>query len=107
MSNSYLPDVYVRFRERFSGVSPALDTLGASVDGAGPLDERTRRLVKLGIAAGTGSAGAVRSNARRALQAGATKEEVLHVVALTITTAGFPAAVAAFSWVDDVLSSER
>ena len=106
MTNDYLPDVYVRFRECFPDVSPALDALGASVDGAGPLDERTRRLVKLGIAAGAGAAGAVRSNVRRALRAGATKEEVLHVVALTISTVGFPAAVAAFSWVIDVLSSE-
>ena len=105
MTNEYLPDVYVQFRDRFPAVGSALDELGASSDQAGPLDERTRRLVKLGIAAGAGAAGAVRSNVRRALQAGATEGEVLHVVALTITTAGFPAAVAAYSWVDDVLSS--
>jgi len=105
MTHDYLPDVYVQFKERFPDVGPALDKLGASVDGAGPLDERTRRLVKLGIAAGVGAPGAFRSNVRRALEAGATEEEVLHVVALTITTAGFPAAVAAFSWVYDVLSS--
>jgi len=105
MTHDYLPDVYVKFRERFPDVGRALDVLGAGVDGAGPLDERTRRLVKLGIAAGAGASGAFRSNVRRALEAGATEEEVLHVVALTISTAGFPAAVAAFSWVDDVLSA--
>jgi len=105
MPKNYLPDVYLRFRERFPAVGSALDTLGASADGAGPLDERTRRLVKLGIAAGAGAEGAVRSNVRRALEAGATEEQVLHVVALTISTAGFPAAVAAFSWASDVLSA--
>jgi alkylhydroperoxidase/carboxymuconolactone decarboxylase family protein YurZ len=105
MTNEYLPDVYLKFRNRFPSVGSALDELGESTDEAGPLDERTRRLVKLGIAAGVGAPGAVRSNVRRALEAGATEEEVLHVVALTITTAGFPAAVAAYSWVDDVLSS--
>ena len=105
MPNNYLPDVYIRFRERFPAVSSAMDVLGANTDDAGPLDERTRRLVKLGIAAGVGAEGAVRSNVRRALQAGASQEEVLHVVALTISTAGFPAVVAAFSWASEVLGT--
>lgn len=105
MPDTYLPDVYVRFRERFPRVGASLDDLGASLDAAGPLDERTRRLVKLGIAAGAGAEGAVRSNVRRALEAGASPDEVLHVVALTISTAGFPAAVAAFSWATEVLNA--
>jgi alkylhydroperoxidase/carboxymuconolactone decarboxylase family protein YurZ len=58
------------------------------------------------IAIGALAEGAVRSNARRALDAGASKEEILHVAALTITTRGFPAAVAAFSWVEEVLAAE-
>jgi len=107
MTNDYLPDIYLQFKQRFPEVADALDVLGVSADGAGPLDERTRRLVKLGIAAGAGAAGAVRSNVRRALQAGATEEEVLHVAALTVSTAGFPAAVAAFSWIEDVLGPNR
>lgn len=105
MPDRYLPDVYVRFRARFPQVGAALDDLGASLDGAGPIDERTRRLVKLGIAAGAGAEGAVRSNVRRALEAGASEDEILHVVALTISTAGFPAAVAAFSWATEVLQA--
>lgn len=38
------------------------------------------------------SEGAVRSNVRRALQAGATPRRDRHVVAPTVTTRGFPAA---------------
>ncbi len=64
MSSEYLPDVYVRFRDRFPGIAEGLDALGTVADGAGPLDERTRRLVKLGIAIGAMAEGAVRSNAR-------------------------------------------
>lgn len=104
MPNDHLPDVYLRFRERFPAVSSSLDALGSIADDAGPLDERTRRLVKLGIAAGLGAEGAVRSNVRRALQAGASEDEVLHVVALMVSTAGFPAAVAAFSWASEVMN---
>jgi alkylhydroperoxidase/carboxymuconolactone decarboxylase family protein YurZ len=106
VSTEYLPDIYVRFRDRFPEVAAALDKLGDTAAEAGPLDERTRRLVKLGIAVGGMSEGAVRSNVRRALAAGATEEEVLQVAALAVSTRGFPAAVAAFAWMDEVLSAQ-
>jgi alkylhydroperoxidase/carboxymuconolactone decarboxylase family protein YurZ len=105
MTEQYLPQIYSRFRERFPELSENLGALAQSAN-AGPLDERTSRLVKLGIAIGAMSEGAVRSNARRALQAGATHEEVLHVVALTVTTRGFPAAVASYSWIEEVLAAD-
>jgi 4-carboxymuconolactone decarboxylase len=106
VTTQYLPDVYVRLRSRFPSVAQALDELGQAASDAGPLDERTQRLVKLGIAVGAQAEGAVRSHARRALEAGASTEEVLQVVALGISTRGFPAAVAAFGWIEEVLSAE-
>ena len=99
----HLPDIYISFRERFPQVAQAQDRLATEVDAAGPLDKRTSRLVKLGIAVGSLSEGAVRSNVRKALAAGATTEEVQHVVLLSLTTRGFPAAVAAWGWVQEVL----
>ncbi len=94
---------------RNSERTPRRDRLGALAQSAnkGPLDEHTSRLVKLGIAIGAMAEGAVRSNARRALQAGATPEELLHVVALTVTTRGFPAAVASYAWIEDVRPASR
>lgn len=106
MTDNYLPQIYSRFRERFPEISEGLDGIGDAADRAGPLDDRTRRLVKLGIAIGGMAEGAVRSNARRALTAGATPEELFHVVALSVSTRGFPAAVAALSWIEDVLPSD-
>ena len=103
MTDQYLPEISRVFREQFPALSANLEALAKSAN-AGPLDERTSRLVKLGIAIGAMSEGAVRSNARRALQAGATPEEILHVVALTVTTRGFPAAVASYSWIEGVLA---
>jgi alkylhydroperoxidase/carboxymuconolactone decarboxylase family protein YurZ len=103
---SYLPDIYVSFRERYPDVAAAQDQLGARLDGAGPLDARTRRLVKLGIAIGALAEGAVRSNVRKALGEGATAEDIRHVAVLAATTAGFPTTIAALGWVDEVLNAE-
>ena len=105
VTEEYLPDVYLRLRSRFPTVAAALDSLGEATASAGGLDERTQRLVKLGIAIGASAEGAVRSNTRRALAAGASPEEVLQVAVLAITTRGFPAAVAAFSWIEEVLTA--
>jgi 4-carboxymuconolactone decarboxylase len=106
VNDEYLPDVYLKFRGRYPQVAAALDALAETTDRAGPLDERTARLVKLGLAIGGLAEGSVRSNARKALAAGATPDEVRHVALLAITTCGFPAAIAGIGWVDEVLSSD-
>jgi 4-carboxymuconolactone decarboxylase len=98
----YLPDIYTSFRERFPEVAGAQDHLGAALDAAGPLDARTRRHVKLGIAVGALADGAVRSNVRKALGEG----EVRQVAVLAVTTAGFPTTIAALGWVEEVLAAE-
>jgi 4-carboxymuconolactone decarboxylase len=107
MSTEYLPDVYIGFRKDYAQVAAALDRLGEVTDAAGPLDERTARLVKLGLAVGAASQGAVRSNVRKALAAGASEAEVRHVGLLAITTCGFPAAIAGIGWIDEVLRAEE
>ena len=58
----YLPEVYQNFERRFPAVKEAFDALGAAEHDAGPLGERERRLIKLGIAVGAESEGAVRSS---------------------------------------------
>jgi 4-carboxymuconolactone decarboxylase len=106
MTQEHLPKVYLRFRSRFPDVATALDGLGEAADEAGPLNERTARLVKLGLAIGASSEGSVRSNARKALAAGATPEELRHVAVLAFTTCGFPAGIAGLGWIDEVLDAE-
>jgi alkylhydroperoxidase/carboxymuconolactone decarboxylase family protein YurZ len=80
----------------------AYAALGKAVSEAGPLDARARRLVKLGLAIGAGSEGAVHSHARQALAEGLTPQEIKHAALLAVTTLGFPHAVAALSWIEDV-----
>lgn len=102
----YLPEVYTTFRDAYPEVAGALDGLGAAADAAGPLDERTRRLVKLGLAVGAVAEGAVRSNTRKALAAGAGPAEIRHVAVLAITTCGMPTAIAGLAWIEEVLASQ-
>ena len=97
-----LPSAYVKFTRTFPKVARAHDQLGEAA-AAGPLDQRTAHLVKLGMAMGARSEGAVHSHARRALAAGATPAQVRHVAALAVPTLGFPGAAAAFTWIEDVL----
>ncbi|GJQ57893.1 MAG: carboxymuconolactone decarboxylase family protein [Candidatus Scalindua sp. AMX11] len=105
MSHS-LPSEFKNLAKDFPDVCTAFQKLGEQCHKSGPLDERTRRLVKLGIAIGTGSEGAVHSAVRNALTTGLSKEEIMHVCILSISTIGFPHAVAAMSWVKDLLESE-
>lgn len=102
----YLPEIFQQFKQRFPRVKEAFDALGAAEHEAGPLDEKQRRLVKLGIAVGAESEGAVRSHVRKLLGIGATQEEILHTIVLALTTIGFPATNAALSWAEEVLAEE-
>ena len=100
----YLPKVYQQFQDRFPEVFNSFKQLGIATREAGPLDEKTQDLIKLGIAAGANSRGGVMSNTRKAIAAGATVEEVEHAVLLAMTTTGFPNTIAALSWVQEVVT---
>ncbi len=102
--SDHLPEVYTQFRRDYPAVAAAQDSLAESVAGAGTLDELTLRLVTLGIAIGALAEGSVRSNARRALAAGASATDLRQVALCAITTRGFPAAVAALGWLDEVIN---
>ena len=102
-----MPGWYVEQRKRHSEVIGAYERLGEACRRAGPLDGRTASLVKLAIAVGSRQEGAVHSHARRSIEAGATMDECRHVVLLATTTIGFPAMMAALSWVEDVAKPKR
>jgi 4-carboxymuconolactone decarboxylase len=98
-----IPRRYAAFQRSQPEIWRAYDTLGATTRKAGPLPAKTRELVKLALSIGAKLEGAVHSHTRRALDAGATAKEVLHVVLLGITTLGFPSTMSALTWVEDVL----
>ncbi|MFW5709503.1 MAG: NTP transferase domain-containing protein [Chloroflexota bacterium] len=104
MSN--LPDVYTSIRETFPEIAEAYDSLGDAAHRAGPLDEQSRQLVKLALAIGAELEGATHAHTRRALEMGITPDAIRHVALLTITTLGFPSAVRALTWVNDILGEQ-
>jgi 4-carboxymuconolactone decarboxylase len=104
---TYLPDIYKEFQQQFPEIAKAYDELAFKCHGWGPLDEKTRRLIKLGIAIGSSSEGGVRSHARRALAEGVTDDEIRHAVLLAFTTAGFPTMIAAMKWVEKVIQKQE
>jgi 4-carboxymuconolactone decarboxylase len=54
---TYMPEAYKNFRQRFPQVATSYDALASDCHNWGPLDDKTRRLVKLGIAIGLNSEG--------------------------------------------------
>ena len=104
---TYLPDIYKEFQQQFPDIAKAHGELALKCHSWGPLDEKTRRLIKLGIAIGLNSEGGVRSHARRALEEGITADEIRHAVLLAFTTAGFLTMSAAMKWVDRVIEKYK
>jgi alkylhydroperoxidase/carboxymuconolactone decarboxylase family protein YurZ len=99
----FLPFSYERFKKKFPEIEKEYDKLAKKCHASGPLDEKVRRLVKLGIAIGSESEGAVKSHTRRALTIGISPQEIRHAVLLGLTTIGFPKMVATLNWVHEVL----
>ncbi len=81
----------------------AYQKLGKACYEAGPLEGKTLRLVKLALAAGSGSEGAVHSQVRRGIGEGLSPDELRHVAFLAMTTLGFSKAVAALTWIEDIV----
>ncbi len=107
MAKDHTPSrTYHNVKKQYPEIIEALDNLGATVRGAGPLDEKTSHLIQLAAAAAAKSEGSVHSHTRRAKKAGASREEIYHTLLLLISTIGFPQAMAAISWCRDILEGE-
>jgi alkylhydroperoxidase/carboxymuconolactone decarboxylase family protein YurZ len=102
----YLPKTYENFADKFSEIMKDYQQLGKTCREMGPLDLKCQDLIKLGIAIGANSRGAVMSSVRKALASGSSPEEITHAVLLSLTTTGFPNMIAALGWVDEVLDKE-
>lgn len=100
----YLPKVFEEFVERHGQIAGKFKEVGELCSKAGNLENRTQHLIQLGISVGVGSIGGVKSHARRALEAGASQDDLLQATLLSATIVGFPAMIAAYGWVQEVIS---
>jgi alkylhydroperoxidase/carboxymuconolactone decarboxylase family protein YurZ len=100
------PQAYQDFVARFPKLGDAWESIAAA--GAdGPLDQRSARLIKLGISIGAMRQGAIHSGVRKALALGISAAEIEQVVALAAGTLGMPSTVAVYSWVRELLTPKR
>jgi AhpD family alkylhydroperoxidase len=88
--------------EQHPDIWRAYADLGQATADCGPLSDREKRLVKLALAIGAGSEGAVHSHTRRARDEGIEPEALMQVAMLAIGPLGFPRAVAAKTWIEDI-----
>jgi 4-carboxymuconolactone decarboxylase len=104
---SQLPKPYQQFRTNHPEVYKAYEQLGEAAANAGPLDAKTRELIKLGMSAANKSESAVQSHTHRALEAGATSDEIEHTLLLGINTLGFSTVMAALSWAKTAIAAHK
>jgi alkylhydroperoxidase/carboxymuconolactone decarboxylase family protein YurZ len=97
-----LPATAREVAETYPDVWDAYADLGKACSEAGPIDGETKRLVKLALAVGAQSEGAVHSHVRRGLEDDIDPEALRHVAMLATPTIGFPKSVAALTWIDDL-----
>ncbi len=98
-----LPDFLEGVIKQYPEVWKAYQDFGEACSNAGPLDEKTVRLVKLALAVGAKSEGAVHSHTRRALRQGISPEELRQVALLAVTSIGWSPSMASLSWIQDVV----
>jgi len=103
----YLPKTFEDFSNSYPEIVQHYKTLGKICRDAGPLDNKSQDLIKLGIAVGVNSRGAVMSAVRKAIASEATKDEIRHAILLSITTTGFPNMIAAMGWAQEVLEKQE
>ena len=97
-----LPTVPTSIAKEHPNLWSAYEALGQAARQSGPLDARTCRLVHLALAMGADSEGATHSHVRRGLADGLTGDELEHVALLAVTTLGWPQAIRALSWIQDL-----
>jgi 4-carboxymuconolactone decarboxylase len=100
------PKHFTKFSENYPDVAKAYNELGEAVHESGPLDEKTRALIKIAISGGSKTQGAFHAHVRKARNLGISYAEIRHVALLSTPTIGFPNMMALMSWIDDVEEKE-
>jgi len=101
-----IPKRYLKFQQDYPDVAAAYEAMGEAVHSCGPLDNKTRTLIKLAISIGSKQEGAVHSHTKKAIKAGCSAVEIKHAVMLAMPTLGLPTTLAAMSWVEDIIEEK-
>lgn len=97
-------EIFTRFKEEFPEVYARHEALGKEIhENAGPLDKKSRWLIKIAISAACNHKRALATHIKRAREAGVAEQEIKHALLLLIPTAGFPAFMKAYSVLDQMV----
>ena len=84
--------IFGQFKEEFPEIHEKHEALGKEVhEKGGPLDEKSRWLIKIAISGACNHKRALETHIRKAKTAGVDEAEIKHTLILLIPTAGFPA----------------
>jgi AhpD family alkylhydroperoxidase len=100
-----LPKHFNKFVEKYPEIWEGHQKVAIACSECGPLDRKTRELIKVAISGTANQETAVRRHAIMAKQEGATEEEIYQAALMLITTVGFPRASAVLKWAEDELTS--
>lgn len=102
-----LPGTFKAFIQKFPALGDAHEAVDRATQEAGPLERKTLELIKIGICLGAGLDSALRAHVRRAVQSGATEQEIEQAILLGMNSCGFPRTVAAWSWAQEQFERDR
>jgi AhpD family alkylhydroperoxidase len=100
-----LPPAFAAMKDAYPAVWDSQSAMNQSCDEAGPLDARTRELIKVAVLAAAGHEQSVKGHTNLALEAGASAAEVRQAVLLAAGPVGIPAVAYGLSWVEDALNA--
>jgi AhpD family alkylhydroperoxidase len=93
-----LHEIFATFKKEFPAVNEGHETLGKIIhEQAGPLSEKMRWLIKVAVSGASGHKLSLETHIAKAREAGATEDEIRHVLLLIIQTTGFPMFMEAYS----------
>jgi alkylhydroperoxidase/carboxymuconolactone decarboxylase family protein YurZ len=91
-------DTFSQFKKEFPDIYTKHEALGKEIhENSGPLQEKSRWLIKIAVSAACNHKRALETHIRKAKAAGVTDEEVVHALLLVIQTAGFPTFMKAYA----------
>ncbi len=107
MAKKGLPETFKSLVKKYPEVWDAHERLTIACAETGPLDRKTRELIKVGISLGAGLETATKRHAIMARENGATPDEIYQAVLMAMTTCGHPKTVAAWQWVRSALEDSK
>ena len=91
-------EIFTKFKKEFPDIHAHHEALGKEIhEKSGPLDAKSRWLIKIAISAACNHKRALATHIKKAKAAGVVDEEIKHALLLIIPTAGFPTFMKAYS----------